>query len=82
MSENLINPKKVAAEKAVEYIQAGMIVGLGTGSTSFFAIQKIGELVKNGLKIKTVASSVQSENQAKELNIPIVPFSDIQSIDI
>lgn len=74
--------KKLAAEKAVEYITDGMMVGLGTGSTSYWAIQKIGERVREGLKITTVASSEQSEILAKELNIPIVPVSDISHIDL
>ena len=38
--------KKQAAEKAVQYIEDGMIVGLGTGSTVEFAVKKIGEMVK------------------------------------
>lgn len=74
--------KKLAAEKAVEYIENGMIVGLGTGSTANFAIIKIGEKIKEGLNIKAVASSEQSEALAKKSGIPIVSFSEIQEIDI
>ena len=44
--------KKQAAEKAVQYIEDGMVIGLGTGSTVEFAIKKIGEMVKEGLKIE------------------------------
>ncbi|HEX5171174.1 MAG TPA: ribose-5-phosphate isomerase A, partial [Cyclobacteriaceae bacterium] len=74
--------KRYAAEKAVTYIQDQMIVGLGTGSTTYWAIQKIGERVKGGLNIRAVASSEHSENLARELNIPIVPFTEIQQIDL
>lgn len=74
--------KKIAAEKAVEYITDGMIIGLGTGSTAYWAIQKIGRRVQEGLQIKAIATSVQSENMARELGIPLLPFAEIDEIDI
>lgn len=77
-----MNPKQLAGEKAAEYIESGMTVGLGTGSTAYWAIQKIGNMVKQGLQIKAVATSQQSETLARELDIPIVAFSDIDHIDI
>jgi ribose 5-phosphate isomerase A len=76
------NPKQIAAEQAVEYIQDGMTVGLGTGSTAYWAIQQIGKKVLNGLQIKAVATSIQSENLAKELGIPLIPFSEVEEIDV
>lgn len=77
-----MNAKKIAAERAVEEIKDGMIVGLGTGSTAYWAIQKIGEKVQQGLQIQAVATSTKSEEQARQLHIPIVSFSDITHIDI
>jgi ribose 5-phosphate isomerase A len=74
--------KRLAAEKAVEEIKDGMIIGLGTGSTVYFAIKKIGEKVKQGLQIKAIATSLRSEALAKELNIPIISAADIDVIDI
>ncbi|MET0298346.1 MAG: ribose-5-phosphate isomerase A, partial [Flavitalea sp.] len=74
--------KKIAAEKATAYVVNDMIVGLGTGSTVFYAIQKLGEMVKEGLQIKTVSSSVQSKKIADELNIPSVELSEIEHIDV
>lgn len=74
--------KKLAAEKAVEYINDGMVVGLGTGSTAFWAIEKIGARIKEGLSVKAVATSEQSEALARERNIPIVPFAEISAIDV
>lgn len=74
--------KKVAAELAVDDIQEGMIVGLGTGSTAYWAIQKLGVRVQNGLHIQAVATSVASENLAKELGIPLISFADISEIDV
>jgi ribose 5-phosphate isomerase A len=77
-----MNPKKLAAEKAVQFIKDGMIVGLGTGSTTYWAIQKIGERVQEGLKIKAVASSKSSEALASQLEIPLAAFSEINGIDV
>ncbi|OCT16236.1 ribose 5-phosphate isomerase A [Paenibacillus pectinilyticus] len=74
--------KKAAAELAIDAIQDGMIVGLGTGSTAYWAIQGIGARVQNGLRIQAVATSVVSENLAKELGIPLIPFADISEIDV
>jgi ribose 5-phosphate isomerase A len=77
-----MNPKKAAAESAADFVQNGMVVGLGTGSTAFFAIHKIAERILSGLKIHAVATSVQTENIARELNIPIISFSDVAVIDL
>jgi ribose 5-phosphate isomerase A len=77
-----MDAKKLAGEKAVELVKDGMTVGLGTGSTSYWAIQKIGKRVKEGLQIKAVASSKQSEAIANELNIHIIPFSEVETIDL
>lgn len=74
--------KKAAGEKAASMLKSGMTVGLGTGSTAYWAIQKIGEMVAEGLDIKTVATSVESENLAKELKIPTTPFSEINHLDV
>lgn len=77
-----VNVKQLAAEKAVEYVQDGMKVGLGTGSTAYWAIRKLGERVQQGLKITAVATSRASEDQARELGIPLVAFGDIDSLDL
>lgn len=77
-----MNTKKLAAEKAVEWIKDDMIVGLGTGTTAYYAIEKIGERIKDGLRIKAVATSKNTENLARERNIPLVSFAAIQTIDV
>jgi ribose 5-phosphate isomerase A len=60
----------------------GMTVGLGSGSTACYAIRKLGERVKQGLQVRTVASSIKSEQLAKELSIPVLDPSQIDVIDI
>jgi ribose 5-phosphate isomerase A len=82
MEENRINTKKLAAEKAVEFVRPGMTVGLGTGSTAYWAIQLIGGMVKDGLEIRAVATSTASENMARELGIGVVSFAEIDEVDV
>jgi ribose 5-phosphate isomerase A len=78
-----MNAKQLAAEKAVSFLESGMTIGLGTGSTAYWAIEKIGEKVKKeGWKVKAIATSIRSEEQARTLGIPILDFSKIKSIDI
>lgn len=77
-----MNTKKMAAERAVESIEDGMTVGLGTGSTAYFAIEKLGRRVQEGLNIRAVATSKRSEEQALGLGIDIVPFAEVGRIDI
>ena len=74
--------KKQAAEKAVQYIEKGMVVGLGTGSTVEFAVEKLGELVKGGLDIKGIPTSLKTKRLATELKIPLIELDDRTEIDI
>lgn len=74
--------KKIAGEKATEYIKDGMVIGLGTGSTSYYMIEKVGELVKSGMKLKAVATSKESEEHALRLHIPIYDINDVTTIDL
>lgn len=77
-----MNPKQLAAEAAIQNIKEGMTVGLGTGSTSAYAIEAIGKKVQQGLFIKAVASSIRSEEAATNLGIKLIPFSEVERIDI
>ncbi|MCP5062769.1 MAG: ribose-5-phosphate isomerase RpiA [Ignavibacteriae bacterium] len=76
--------KKEAAHKAVEEIKSGMVVGLGTGSTVFYALHKIAELLKSGeLKnIVGIPSSKHTEKIANEIKIPLTTFEEHQTIDV
>ncbi|WP_440118755.1 ribose-5-phosphate isomerase RpiA [Paenibacillus sp. QZ-Y1] len=77
-----MNLKQIAAERAAEYVEDGMKVGLGTGSTAYYAICRIGERVREGLKIQAVATSEASDKLAREWGIPIVPFDQIGRLDL
>jgi ribose 5-phosphate isomerase A len=74
--------KKVAALEAVKFVQPGSIVGLGTGSSAYYAIQQIAELVKQGMQIEAVATSENTASLAERLGIPLLSFDEVHSIDI
>jgi len=77
-----MNAKQLAAEHAVQLVKDGMTVGLGTGSTSAFAIESIGRKIQQGLKVVAVASSIRSEQLAKTSGITVVNFAELKTIDI
>ena len=64
--------KQAAAEKALELVQDGMLVGLGTGSTARYFTEGVGRLVAGGMKVRAVPSSRATAELAAELGIPIV----------
>ena len=74
--------KKLAGEKAVDYIDDGMIVGLGTGSTVEYTLKKLGKLVRSGLKIKGIPTSVHTKRMAIEQEIPLTTLEENSVIDI
>ncbi|MBI3236653.1 MAG: ribose 5-phosphate isomerase A [Chlamydiales bacterium] len=74
--------KKAVGYRAAELIEAGMLVGLGTGSTVFFFIQRLIERCQEGLKIQVVASSIQSLILAKQGKIPLADLENISQLDI
>jgi ribose 5-phosphate isomerase A len=74
--------KKLAAEKAVEYIEDGMIVGLGTGSTVEFTLKKLGDLVKEGLKIQGIPTSLRTKKSAVNYGIPLTNLEKYPEIDV
>lgn len=76
--------KKQAAEKAVEDIKDGMIIGLGSGSTVFFALKKISEKLKSGeLKnIIGIPSSIDTEKKAIQFGIPLTKLNETPIIDL
>ncbi|EAD2561922.1 ribose-5-phosphate isomerase RpiA [Listeria monocytogenes] len=77
-----MNQKKIAGEKACEWIEDGMVVGFGTGSTVYYTIEKLGQMVNNGLHITGVATSEETTKQAEKLGIPLKSLNDVTEIDV
>ena len=76
------NDKRLAAHAAVEEVADGMLVGLGTGSTAAFAIAALGRRVAAGLRIRAVATSLASAEQARGLGIAVLDFADVAAVDL
>src|SRR5260370_23085038 len=68
--------KQAAAERALELIRPGTIIGLGTGSTARYFIEALARKVRNGLKIEAVATSAESRRQAASGGIPLTDPGD------
>src|SRR3954468_7261072 len=77
-----LNEKQLVGENAVEFIKDGMVVGLGTGSTVYYTIMKIGQLVKEGLSIQGIPTSIQTAELATKLGISLASFQEIGEIDV
>ena len=74
--------KREAAEAAAELVQNGMLVGLGTGSTATFAIDRLIERVRAGLQIKAVPTSERSAMQARGGGIALVELDEGLRLDL
>ncbi|KAM7272738.1 hypothetical protein ACFE04_027401 [Oxalis oulophora] len=76
--------KKLAADKAVEYVKSGMVLGLGTGSTAAFVVDKIGQLLKTNelTNIIGVPTSKRTQEQALSLGIPLSTLDQHSHLDL
>lgn len=74
--------KRLAALAAVEEVEAGMLVGLGTGSTARHAIDAVGARVAKGLRLRAVATSLASARQAQALGIALLDMADTAAVDL
>jgi ribose 5-phosphate isomerase A len=74
--------KALVGKRAAEMVEDGMRVGLGTGSTSVMFIRALGKRVKDGLKIRCVASSDASEKLGRELGIAVVSLAEMPELDV
>ncbi len=79
---NMETPKKIAAEKATESVTAGMVVGLGTGSTVYYALLKLGNMVREGLNIVGIPTSASTEKVAIAQQIPLTTLASHPNIDL
>ncbi|MBO1582611.1 ribose 5-phosphate isomerase A [Bacillus sp. XF8] len=74
--------KRLAGEHAADFIKDGMKIGLGTGSTVYWTIQKLGQLVNEGLSIQAVPTSIETKQLAQQLSIPLISLGDIDYLDL
>jgi ribose 5-phosphate isomerase A len=76
------NPKEIAGRRAADLVEDGMVVGLGTGSTVHFALVRLAERAREGLKIRGVPTSLDTERKAREWGIPLATLADVEAIDL
>ena len=74
--------KQTAAAAAAELVQPGMLVGLGTGSTASYAIKRLGERFRDGLRFTGVPTSVASAELARSFGIPLLESPGATPIDL
>ncbi|HXC13104.1 MAG TPA: ribose-5-phosphate isomerase RpiA [Stellaceae bacterium] len=74
--------KRAAALRAIEEVEDGMVLGLGTGSTAAFVVEGLAARVKAGLHIVGIPSSERTAAQARRLGIPIATFAEYQQLDL
>jgi len=74
--------KKETGRAGADMVKDGDIVGLGTGSTARFAIERLGERVAEGLRIRGIPTSFESERLARKCRIPLMALDEAGTIDI
>ncbi|WP_439741513.1 ribose 5-phosphate isomerase A [Bacillus pseudomycoides] len=74
--------KRLAGEYAADFVKDGMKIGLGTGSTVYWTIQKLGQLISEGLTIQAVPTSIETQKLAVQLSIPLISLNDVDYLDL
>jgi ribose 5-phosphate isomerase A len=73
---------RAIADRALEFIPDGAVVGLGTGRAATAFLHALGERVRAGLRVRGIPTSRASEDLAGQLGIPLTTFDDIETIDV
>lgn len=84
MDVDIAELKRQAAERAVDFVESGMVLGLGHGSTTIFALRRIAQLLHDGelQDLLGIPTSTRVERDAQELGIPLTTLSEHPVIDL
>src|SRR3954469_24952766 len=74
--------KRQAAARALEYVEDGMNLGLGTGSTAKHFVELLGERVRDGLKVTGVPTSEATRANAERCGVPLTTLDSIDRLDL
>ena len=74
--------KRAAAERALDFVENGMVLGLGTGSTAAFFVTELAARIAQGLAIVAIPTSERTAAQARQLGIPLASFAEHRRIDV
>ncbi|MEJ0042612.1 MAG: ribose-5-phosphate isomerase RpiA [Rhizomicrobium sp.] len=82
MTSDLSALKRAAAAKALDYVQPGMKLGLGTGSTAEIFLEQLAPRVRGGLDVIGVPTSEKTAAKARALGIPLATLDDLAPLDL
>ncbi|KIC93602.1 ribose 5-phosphate isomerase [Flavihumibacter solisilvae] len=74
--------KETLGREAAGYVKDGMTIGVGTGSTAFWFIAALGDLVKSGLACRAVPTSLETDRLLRQLKVPVISLADTDEIDL
>jgi ribose 5-phosphate isomerase A len=75
--------KEAAGRRAADLVESGTVLGLGTGSTVWFALLRLAERVRHeGLVVRGVPTSLDTERKARELGLPLATLDEVEAIDL
>jgi ribose 5-phosphate isomerase A len=75
--------KEAAGRRAAEFVESGMTVGLGTGSTVYFTLVRLAErIAAEGLELRCVPTSIDTETKSRALGIPLVGLAEAPALDL
>lgn len=74
--------KQLACQRAAQEVQDGMVLGLGTGTTVYYFLQELGHMVREGLRIAGVPTSLQTTQLATQLAIPLTTLDEHPELDL
>lgn len=82
MSDPYAVAKRAAGRAAADLIKNNSVVGLGTGSTVAFVLERIGERVAGGLALRGVPTSEDTANKARKLGVPLTTLDEVDGLDL
>ncbi len=82
MAADIDTEKRRAAERGLEYVEDGMVLGLGTGSTAAHVVRLLGERVRAGLKVRGVPTSRSTHALAEACGVPLATLDEVTRLDL
>ncbi len=82
MASDIDAEKRRAAERGLEYVEDGMVLGLGTGSTAAHAVRLLGERVRAGLDVRGVPTSRATQALAEACGVPLATLDEVTRLDL
>ena len=82
MSETQDQEKRLAAEISLQWVEDGMTLGLGSGSTAAWMVRLLGERIREGLRVRGAPTSENTRKLAEQCGVPLVDFEEVERLDL